>query len=136
MEFYNVLIIAHLNQNKDGHLSISHSRRPRRRYQVRTITTSVLLTLLAYSRRFGSSEDPGEEKPDTPWPVLPAQFTEKYEMMSRIGKGAFGYVYKVRERQTRAIYAAKQLPNTDNNKMEVSNKRRSMNCCYATSATS
>ena len=40
-------------------------------------------------------------------------------MICRIGKGAFGYVYKVREKQTRAIYATKQLPNTDNNKMEV-----------------
>ena len=69
---------------------------------------------------FSSTGEPEEAKEQEKWPPLPAEFTEKYEEIRRIGKGAFGWVYKVRERQTRTIYATKQLTNNDSNKKEVS----------------
>ena len=73
-----------------------------------------------YVSRFDASVDPKDEKfSDPSWPALPTKCTDKYELLERIGKGAFGWVYKIRDKQTRAIYAAKQLANTANNKKEV-----------------
>ena len=72
------------------------------------------------SSSFSFTEEPEEAKKQEIWPPLPSAFTEKYEELQRIGRGAFGWVYKVRERQTRATYAAKQLTNNDRNKKEVS----------------
>ena len=50
---------------------------------------------------------------------FPLQFTETYQVVKEVGKGAFGWVYKVRDRKTRAIYAAKLLENNESNKKEV-----------------
>ena len=36
-----------------------------------------------------------------------------------VGKGAFGSVYKIRDKTTRIIYASKHLINTPSNKEEV-----------------
>ena len=52
-------------------------------------------------------------------PSLPPEFTEKYQLIGLIGKGAFGSVYKVRDLKTKAIYAVKHLEYNDNNRREV-----------------
>lgn len=39
--------------------------------------------------------------------------------MCAIGKGAFGSVYKIRDKTTRIIYAAKHLINIPSNREEV-----------------
>lgn len=51
---------------------------------------------------------------------LPPQFNEKYELESKIGHGGFGSVYKVKERKTKLIFAAKIFENNENNSQEVS----------------
>ena len=40
-------------------------------------------------------------------------------MVCEIGKGAFGSVYKIRDKTTRSLYAAKHLENIPSNKTEV-----------------
>ena len=40
---------------------------------------------------------------------LPAEFSSKYQAVSKIGSGSFGSVYKVRDHKTKAIYAAKMV---------------------------
>ena len=40
---------------------------------------------------------------------LPAEFSSKYQPVSKVGSGSFGDVYKVRDKTTKAIYAAKVL---------------------------
>ncbi len=51
---------------------------------------------------------------------LPPQFTQRYEVVQKIGKGAFGSVYRVRDRRTRGLYAAKHVEYNDSNRKEVS----------------
>ena len=50
---------------------------------------------------------------------LPIEFTEKYDILEKLGHGGFGWVYKVIDKRTRVIYAAKHLDNTESNKQEV-----------------
>ena len=52
--------------------------------------------------------------------VLPPEFTAKYEVLSKIGKGGYGSVYKVRDVRTKAVYAAKHLDNHESNRKEAS----------------
>ena len=40
---------------------------------------------------------------------LPAEFTAKYQAVSKIGSGSFGDVYRVRDKKTKAVYAAKMV---------------------------
>lgn len=40
---------------------------------------------------------------------LPAEFSSKYQAVSKIGSGSSGNVYKVRDNKTKAIYAAKMV---------------------------
>ena len=51
---------------------------------------------------------------------LSPQFNEKYELVSKIGHGGFGSVYKVIEKRTKLIFAAKIFENNENNSQEVS----------------
>ncbi|XP_011404382.2 PREDICTED: myosin light chain kinase A-like [Amphimedon queenslandica] len=50
---------------------------------------------------------------------LPPQFNEKYELESKIGHGGFGSVYKVKEKKTKLIFAAKIFENNENNSQEI-----------------
>ena len=50
---------------------------------------------------------------------LPSEFSDKYQVMSSIGKGGFGNVYKVRDIKTKAVYAVKVLSLNDSNQKEV-----------------
>lgn len=50
---------------------------------------------------------------------LPQGLTSKYEIVDAIGKGAFGSVYKIRDKTTRRLYAAKVVDNIPSNKAEV-----------------
>ncbi len=50
---------------------------------------------------------------------LPAEFSDKYEVLSCIGKGGFGSVYKVRDIRTKAVYAVKILALNESNQREV-----------------
>ena len=61
---------------------------------------------------------PGKDEVDTS--LLPTEFTSKYEVVSKIGRGSFGSVYKVRDIKTKAIYAAKQVELNESNLQEVS----------------
>lgn len=60
----------------------------------------------------------GREEVDSA-PSLPPQFTGRYEVVQKIGKGAFGSVYKVRDRRTRGLYAAKHVEYNESNRKEV-----------------
>lgn len=40
---------------------------------------------------------------------LPGEFSSKYQAVSKIGSGSFGCVYKVRDKKSKAIYAAKMV---------------------------
>lgn len=40
---------------------------------------------------------------------LPAEFSSKYQAVSKLGSGSFGDVYKVRDNKTKAVYAAKMV---------------------------
>ena len=54
---------------------------------------------------------------------LPAEFSSKYQAVSKIGSGSFGSVYKVRDHRTKAIYAAKMVDlHHHNTQSEVINK--------------
>ena len=61
-------------------------------------------------------EGEGREQVVSP---LPTAFTDKYEVVGEIGRGAFGCVYKVRDRRTKAVYAAKHVELNDSNRKEV-----------------
>lgn len=50
---------------------------------------------------------------------LPPKFTEKYEVIGKLGRGSFGHVYKVRDPRTKAVYAAKQVEYNESNMKEV-----------------
>ena len=50
---------------------------------------------------------------------LPLKFTEKYEVIGKLGRGSFGHVYKVRDPRTKAVYAAKQVEYNESNMKEV-----------------
>lgn len=50
---------------------------------------------------------------------LPSEFSSKYQVISSIGKGGFGNVYKVRDLKTKAVYAVKVLKLNDSNQKEV-----------------
>ena len=52
--------------------------------------------------------------------ALPPEFTAKYEVVSKIGKGGYGSVYKVRDVRTKAVYAAKHLDGHESNIKEAS----------------
>ena len=62
-------------------------------------------------------KEPAREEVDI---ALPPEFTAKYEVVSKIGKGGFGKVYKVRDIRTKAVYAAKQLDDHESNRKEAS----------------
>ena len=63
-----------------------------------------------------------EDSKKVPMPVrkLPDEFTERFEVLEAVGKGSFGYVYKVRDTKTKAIYAAKRLEYNVSNMKEAS----------------
>lgn len=66
-----------------------------------------------------SAEKPaGREEVD--YSLLPVEFTSKYEVISKIGRGSFGSVYKVRDIRTKAVYATKQVEFNESNLHEVS----------------
>ena len=50
---------------------------------------------------------------------LPPEFSVKYEVLSSVGKGGFGNVYKIRDIRTKAVYAVKILPLNESNQREV-----------------
>lgn len=50
---------------------------------------------------------------------LPSEFSDKYQVMSSVGKGGFGNVYKVMDIKTKAVYAVKVLSLNDSNLKEV-----------------
>ncbi|XP_064405807.1 probable serine/threonine-protein kinase nek2 [Halichondria panicea] len=50
---------------------------------------------------------------------LPPEFSVKYEVLSSVGKGGFGNVYKIRDIRTKAVYAVKILPLNESNLREV-----------------
>lgn len=56
---------------------------------------------------------------DTTCATLPRCVTEQYEVLSTVGKGAFGTVYKVRDTRTKIIFALKQMEYNDSNRKEV-----------------
>ena len=51
---------------------------------------------------------------------FPPSVAERYEILTPVGKGAFGTVYKVRDTKTKIIYAMKQMEYNENNRKEVS----------------
>ena len=61
-----------------------------------------------------------DEKVQMPVRTLPDEFTERFEVLETVGKGSFGYVYKVRDTKTKAIYAAKHLEYNVSNMKEAS----------------
>lgn len=63
----------------------------------------------------------GEEKEKIPVSVrtLPEEFTRRFEVLEEVGKGSYGYVYKVKDTKTKAIYAAKHLEYNSSNMKEV-----------------
>ncbi len=69
-------------------------------------------------------EGGGREEVDCA-PSLPPQFTRRYEVVQKIGKGAFGIVYKVRDRRTKGLYAAKHVEYNESNRKEVGTRRGS-----------
>ena len=60
------------------------------------------------------------EKPTLPSKTLSKEFTYRYEVLDEIGKGSFGRVYKVKDKRTKAIYAAKHQQYNESNMKEVS----------------
>lgn len=64
----------------------------------------------------------GEEKEKIPVSVrtLPEEFTRRFEVLEEVGKGSYGYVYKVKDTKTKAIYAAKHLEYNSSNMKEAS----------------
>ena len=51
--------------------------------------------------------------------LLPEELTSKYEAVEKIGTGSFGAVYKVRDRTTGTVYAAKYVECKENTASEV-----------------
>ena len=77
----------------------------------------------------GGKESPvqgdAENKEKAPTPaidtsLLPKELTSKYEVLVKIGSGSFGSVYKVRDKKTRVLYAAKYVEDKANDASEVS----------------
>lgn len=50
---------------------------------------------------------------------LPEELTSKYEVVSKIGSGSFGSVYKVRNKKTKVTYAAKNVEAKEDTTSEV-----------------
>ena len=65
----------------------------------------------------GRPPSPSKEEVDSL--QLPSEFSQKYEVLSSVGKGGFGSVYKVRDIKTKAVYAVKILSLTESNQREV-----------------
>lgn len=59
-------------------------------------------------------------KAPTPTKPLPEEFTRRFEVLEEVGKGNFGFVYRVKDTKTKAIYAAKHLEYNSSNIKEVS----------------
>ena len=51
--------------------------------------------------------------------LLPEELTSKYEVIDKIGTGSFGAVYKIRDRKTRSMRAAKYVESKENTVAEV-----------------
>ena len=51
--------------------------------------------------------------------MLPEELTSKYEVEDKIGSGSFGAVYKVKDKLTMVVYAAKYLDSRESNVSEV-----------------
>ena len=83
----------------------------------------ITLVFLMGNRISGDHEENGswsssqeKEQVDS---SLPPKFTEKYEVIGKLGRGSFGHVYKVRDPRTKAVYAAKQVEYNESNMKEV-----------------
>ena len=70
--------------------------------------------------RSGRGEDKKKEDPSVLNATLPEEFTSRFEVLEEVGKGSFGRVYRVRDRKTKAVYAAKRQKCNDSNLKEVS----------------
>ncbi len=62
-----------------------------------------------------------ERKASVDSSLLPVELTSKYEVLHKIGTGSFGAVYKIRDKKTRTIYAAKHVECRENTASEVRN---------------
>lgn len=60
---------------------------------------------------------------------LPAEFSSKYQAVSKIGSGSFGSVYKVRDHRTKAVYAAKMVDLHHHNTQSEVNIDHNFNTC-------
>ena len=85
--------------------------------------TQITLVFLMGNRISGDHEENGswsssQEKEEVD-SSLPPKFTEKYEVIGKLGRGSFGHVYKVRDPRTKAVYAAKQVEYNESNMKEV-----------------